>query len=59
MAWLFALVNRHCEVYAFTCDDDDMALLSNMVNTPQNLHFLKEGDVGLPKYDKEITLDDE
>lgn len=60
MPWLFALVNRHCQVYAFTRNDDDFALLRNMVNAPANLHFLKEG-TPCPETagcDKTITLDD-
>lgn len=61
MPWIFALVNRHCQVYAFTRDDDDYALLRNMVNAPANLHFLREGSPcpDAEDCDKTITLNND
>ena len=40
IAYLFALVHKKTEVYAYCHDEDDFLLVSNMANLPANLHFL-------------------
>ena len=59
MAWLYALVNRHCQVWATTPSADDYALLRAMANAPANLHFVQESEMpDIEDFDKLITLND-
>ena len=57
MAYLFALVHKNTQVYAFVNETDSYDLLSAMAHLPANLHVIKDAEEGsLPRYDKCITL---
>ncbi len=57
MAYLFALVHKETNVYAFVEGQDDFDLLSAMANRPKNLHVIKDVDFsGIQEFDKCITL---
>ena len=59
-AWLFALVNKNVEVYAFEADEEQYLLSANGSRIPSNLHFclLKEKNClsEYPKADKCLAL---
>ena len=55
--FLFALVNRHCQVYAITATQHDYRLLKAMAFLPQNLHICKTNeDISDINFDKTISL---
>jgi 1-acyl-sn-glycerol-3-phosphate acyltransferase len=51
-AWLFALVNKEKDIYAFEADDEKYRLADGCSRKPENLHFctLPKNDAGLNKY---------
>lgn len=58
-AWLFALVNKGVEVYAFDADEDNYLLSSNGACLPPNLHFCRYAEeemTSYPQADKCLAL---
>jgi hypothetical protein len=49
-AWLFALVNKEIEVYAFEADEDKYLLAANGSFMPSNLHFCRYQEEALTTY---------
>lgn len=50
-AWLFALVNKGVDVYAFETDEEKRNLADGCSRKPKNLHFC-----ALPENDNELTV---
>lgn len=58
-AWLFALVNKGVEVYAFDADEDNYLLSANGACLPPNLHFCRYAEEEMtfyPQADKCLAL---
>jgi hypothetical protein len=45
LAWTIALVHRDIQVYAYEEDEDKYLIASHCSYIPENLHFIKGGDI--------------
>jgi 1-acyl-sn-glycerol-3-phosphate acyltransferase len=51
-AWLFALVNKEIEVFAFSNNEEEYLLANNCSNIPNNLHFSYLDNMEKDMYDE-------